>query len=219
MLLFVDTETTGKANLRLPVTHPSQPRIVQIAAVLMTEELDVVHSFSAIIHPVGFVIPGEAANIHGITTERAIAHGIDGRVALSAVRELAYHASMFVGHNADFDYHVLQGEMVRLETDADRFAYSLPVARYCTMKEATGLCKLPGAYGWKWPKLSEAVRILLGEEMTGAHNALTDLRYTVKLYDYLKRMEKENAKTPEAVAVSEDRTETRADSVPSGSTG
>lgn len=75
-LLFCDTETTGKADFRAEPDAAHQPRIVQLAALLLTENGEELASLSLIIKPIGFQIPEEASKIHGITTENAMKNGV-----------------------------------------------------------------------------------------------------------------------------------------------
>jgi hypothetical protein len=58
---------------------------------------------------------------------------------------------------------------------------------YCTMLESTTMCNLPGRYGKpKWPKLQELHKFLFGEEFTGAHSALDDVKATRRCYYAMK---------------------------------
>ena len=38
---------------------------------------------------------------------------------------------------------------------------------------------------WKWPKLEECVRHFFGETLVGAHDALTDVRATARVFYHL----------------------------------
>ena len=72
LLNVFDTETTGLPQFKLPSDHPSQPHLVDIAALLYNEVGELMESFEAIIRPDGWTIPDEAARVHGITTEMAM---------------------------------------------------------------------------------------------------------------------------------------------------
>ena len=53
----------------------------------------------------------------------------------------------------------------------------------CTMIRSTDYCQLPGRYGkYKWPKLEELHFKLFGESFEGAHDALADIRATMRCY-------------------------------------
>lgn len=185
MIAAFDCETTGRAEFRRPCHDPSQPRIVQLAALLMDDEGTERGAFSAIILPDGWTIPDEAAAIHGITTEIAIACGVPLVIALSMFNMFAKQADTIIAHNIDFDAFVTEGEFVRAEKTA-RF---LTLKRFCTMKASTPLCRLPSKFkggDFKWPKLSEAVKILLGKELIGAHDALADVRACAELYFHIQ---------------------------------
>ncbi len=55
MILFFDTETTGLFSDRLPIDHPDQPYIVQLAAQLCHDDGRPVAGFSLIVDPgIGF---------------------------------------------------------------------------------------------------------------------------------------------------------------------
>lgn len=184
MKLFFDCETTGKSNFRLPSDHPSQPRVVQFAAILTDDEGAEVGCLSSIIQPDGWTIPEEATSIHGISTAKAQACGIPIVTALSMFNIFARRADTVIAHNIDFDWLVTHGEFLR----AEKLPVFVTLAKFCTMKATTPLCKLPGKFGdFKWPKLSEAYQIILGKELIGAHDALADVRACKELYFWLTK--------------------------------
>lgn len=180
MILFFDTETTGKANFKAPPDANGQPRIVQLAAILTDQDGGEVASLNLIIKPVGFEIPPEASSIHGITTEKAIATGVPRLHALLLFSSLAEIATLYCCHNSDFDLFMIDGE-------CDRMSIEVPSRKvFCTMKETTELCQLPGAYGFKWPRLQEAYRHIFKKDFVGAHDALADVRACKDIYFWLK---------------------------------
>ncbi len=50
MELFFDTETTGLPLFKEPATHPGQPDVIQLAAVLSTED-EIVDTLKYLINP------------------------------------------------------------------------------------------------------------------------------------------------------------------------
>lgn len=185
MKLFFDTETTGKANFKAPPNHPSQPHIVQLAAILFTDEAEEVGSLNAIIKPEGWLIPAEAAAIHGITTEKALACGIPAMSALAVFSNFLHYADLLCAHNIDFDLLVTQVALIRLPGNGAQKCFDKldNIETFCTMHATTLLCKLPGNYGdYKWPKLTEAHKHLFGTDVEGAHDAMADVRACARIY-------------------------------------
>lgn len=172
MILFFDTETTGMVNFRIPEDHPDQPRLVQVAALLVDVEGRTVGQIDAIVEPVGFAIPRAATAIHGITTEHACASGVDIRSALSLFGQFCQRATLVVAHNVAFDVAVMRAEYRRAGL-ADRVG---SLRRYCTMRAAMKLVKYKDARGRrKWPTLSETYRHFYGVDLAGAHDAMSDV--------------------------------------------
>lgn len=195
MRLFFDLETTGKANMKTSHTDPRQPYIVQLGALLTDDDGTERSSLNVIIRPQGWTIPKEAADIHGITTEMAAICGIPIESALSVFTQFLRNSSVVVAHNIDFDFLVIcsefhrkrKPEVIQLLEASDKF---------CTMRASTDICQLPGLYGFKWPKLTEAHKHFFGMELEGAHDAMTDLRACARIYFELQKL---NApKTPDA---------------------
>lgn len=183
MTIFFDTETTGKAEFRLPPEHPSQPHIVQLAAIMVDDNRVERASMSVIIAPDGFSIPKEAADIHGITTEIASRCGVPLVSGLYLFSKLCEVATDVVAHNMDFDYIMMRAECARL----NKPCRMSELTHFCTMRAATDHCKLPGNYGkYKWPKLEEAYRHFMGSEFVGAHDALADVRGCAAVYFAMK---------------------------------
>ena len=185
-LLFFDTETTGvPRNYKAPASDlKNWPRLVQIAWLLADDDGGEIESAEYIVKPEGFTIPAEAARIHGISTEMAIRDGLDIKSVLAEALMCLGKVSQLVGHNIDFDEKILGAELLRaghpncVETKQ----------RLCTMRSATDYCRLPGPYGYKWPKLEELHRKLFNQPLEGAHRALVDVRACAKCYFELRRL-------------------------------
>jgi DNA polymerase III subunit epsilon len=184
MILFFDTETTGKVDFRMPPDHECQPHLVQLGCILADEDGTERAVASLVVDPDGFEIPEEAAAIHGISKDLAMHCGVPLPVVLGVFVNLRSQARRIVAYNLDFDAAVIDAAMARLGRKA---SHPGPSDAFCVMKAATPICKIPHANprrpdDWKWPKLEEATRLLLNEEMTGAHDALADARACKALY-------------------------------------
>lgn len=181
MKIFFDTETTSKAEMKAPASDPRQPHIVSLAALLAEDDGTERGSINLIVKPDGWTIPAEATAIHGISNELANRAGIPLVSVLSAFSMLAACADTVIAHNLDFDYLVAAAAFYRM---ARPFRLR-DMKRFCTMRASTDLCKIPGRYGFKWPKLTEALKILLNEDLQNAHDAMADMRGCARLYFHL----------------------------------
>lgn len=198
MKLFFDTETTGIVKFKEPINHPSQPRMIQLAAILVDDNDKEIANMDCIIKPDGFSIPAEAANIHGITTEIAQEKGIDLKCAITLFSSFLHNATMIIGHNIEFDKFILNKEFTEVIPEFAALNLLDNRAKFCTMHQSTKILKLPypsGKAGYKWPKLSEAYRFAFFEDFTDAHNAMADVRATKRLYDWIIQYKRENSQT------------------------
>lgn len=136
-----------------------------------------------IIRPDGFVIPSDAAAIHGISQARAMAEGVPLQVVLDRFRQYLERAEVLVAHNMAFDEKIVGAEFLRNNIPD-------PIAvrpRICTMLGSTDYCRIPGKYGNKWPKLTELHQVLFGESFDEAHNAAVDISATARCFWELRR--------------------------------
>lgn len=88
---------------------------------------------------------------------------------------------LLVVHNIGFERAFLES-----------YGLDIEVETFCTMRESTELCGIEHEfYGLKYPKLSEAVEILLGipVDYHKLHDARYDVWLTAKLYAYLKGLQ------------------------------
>jgi len=175
--LFFDTETTGMPDdFKAPVTDTENwPRIVQIAwAHVSTEPYGIDRTLSYIIRPDGFTIPEDAAEVHGITTERAKKEGYSRRGVLEAFSKAIGVSDVLVAHNVSFDLPVVRAELVRLK-GRDTLQ---GVTTICTKEASTDFCQIRfsnGGHGYKWPSLQELHETLFGTRFDEAHDAQADV--------------------------------------------
>ncbi len=186
-ILTFDTETSGKCDFKAAPNAPGQPRLVQLGAILSDENGRVFGEINLIVKPEGFEIPVEASNIHGITTEIALKYGLKLQTVLGMFKTFLDRADLLVAHNFDYDKLVMRGEYIRnaMVEVSDRIATG---KSYCTMKASTDILQLPGPYGNKWPKLTEAYKYFFNEELEGAHDAMADVRGCSRVYYHLASM-------------------------------
>lgn len=188
MILFFDTETTGLPNFNERARHPSQPHIVQLAAILTDDDGKEMESHYAIVKPDHWTIPKEASDIHGITDEIAKEYGISEHRVAALLLAMMWKASPTVAHNHQFDKFIARIAMRRydLMTDADDERWKA-MPRVCTMLEMTDICAIPGKFGKsKWPNLREAYKHATGKQLVDAHDALADVRACKEIYFWLK---------------------------------
>ena len=177
LYIFFDSETTGvPRDYKSPTTDTSNwPRMVQLGWILMDGEGNRLSQKDYIIRSDGYTIPDDVVRIHGITTQRALEEGLDLAPVVDEFMADFDQATFIVGHNIDFDKKILGAELIRSKRT------------YCTMQTGTNFCRIPGKYGYKWPKLQELYIKLFGHDFDGAHNAMSEIEATQECFWELRR--------------------------------
>lgn len=183
-ILFFDTETTGLPVWNEPSEGENQPHIVELAAKLVDlESREVIAELNTIIKPDGWVIPTEMTEIHGISTEKALAEGIAESEALSQFITMWRQSNFRVAHNESFDARIMRIAIKRYlsEEVAEQWKAG--------EKQCTGLITKPimqmlpkNKFGYKMPKLSEAYEHFTGKLLENAHRAMADVDACIAVY-------------------------------------
>lgn len=184
MITIFDTETTG-FPAQAPLDSPSQPHIVQLAAIQLDRDWTVRNQFSVLIYPEGFdSIPEKAQAVHGIRIQDLQSFGIPRKTALSMLVNMVKSSSRVIGHNLSFDTRLVQIAMARIQKECP---IELVEFGFCTMQAMTDICRLPGRFPgkYKWPKLQEAYLHCYGKEFEKAHDALADVLATRDIFRWL----------------------------------
>lgn len=98
---------------------------------------------------------------------------------VSVINNVIANADKVVAHNIRFEEKFLLVAGVSVISEKEK---------YCTMISSTNLCKIKrytksGEYYYKYPRLEEAVMILLGDlSESNFHDASVDVFWTAKLY-------------------------------------
>ncbi len=184
MLLFYDVETSGLYHDGLPPEHPSQPRIVQLAALLTTINGEKRGSIDFLVQQ-DAEIPEEAVAIHGISTSRCDEYGVPELVALASFNALAARATTAIGWNQAFDRRVVKAAFARYERPC-----RLPEHQVEPMLMARDVVNLPPNFEGgtpRWPKLIEAYDFFFGRALENAHDAMQDVVGTRDVWLELKK--------------------------------
>ncbi|MBN2733685.1 MAG: 3'-5' exonuclease [Methanomicrobiaceae archaeon] len=177
--LFFDCETTGIFE------NSEIPRLVQMGWVIYDTYLGECRKKEYIIIPDGFEIPEESVAIHNITTQAAKDAGYPfEHVFLEFSKDLQI-SDLVISHNFEYDSRIIENEV----SNIGLFFSFLRKKSFCTMKSTAHLCKIPGPYGDKWPKLQELYYFLFGKYPKYSHNALEDASTCAKCFLELKKRE------------------------------
>jgi len=185
MELFFDTETSDLFDFKKPdFTLKNFPWVVQLGAILAEDGIAYAE-FNVIIRPEDRTIAHGAQKVHNISTELARRAGISEAVVAKTFVNLVQKADLIISHNINFDYPIMRGLLYRTGSCEDDFVNT---DKFCTMLGTTNLCRLKTNWGsYKWPKLQELHNHLFGENFVGAHDAMFDIRATMKCFYELKR--------------------------------
>ncbi|MGB0522442.1 MAG: DNA polymerase III subunit alpha [Flammeovirgaceae bacterium] len=184
MYLIFDTETTGlPKRFDAPVEDlDNWPRIVQIAWQLHDASGKLIEAKNHIVKPDGFVIPFNAEKVHGISTKRALAEGLDLKVVLAEFEDAINRTEVLIGHNiVGFDINVMGAEYLRMEMQSK----ILERDTCDTMKDTVEFVAIPGGRGkgkFKFPTLTELHQKLFGEGFGDAHDAAYDVAANARCF-------------------------------------
>ncbi len=179
-ILFFDTETSGFPSNKLPANHHNQPWIVQIGMILTSDQY-IMNQDCFLIESLGRKIHPGAEKVHQISTNMTDRFGIPESFLCVLFEKYLLHADLLVAHNIAFDLKMMKLLFARNALEASEKRLN-EISNFCTMKSSTDLCKLPGKFGFKWPKLIELYEFLFNEELKGAHDALVDIKATMRCY-------------------------------------
>lgn len=189
-ILFFDTETTGKAEMRGHPANPNQPHLVQLGAVLMSFAGEVMAQVDVMVEPDGWIIPTESVGIHGISQEMATDNGLPLRVVMSIFANLCKKATVISAHNLDFDELIARAQFYKIGQPDVWDQRASHLIKVCTMKQATPHCKIPSPYRmgeYKWPSLEEASQFYLGKSVENAHKAMSDCVALANIFGEMKK--------------------------------
>lgn len=187
--IFFDTECNGLPkyyNIDVCITS-NWPRLIQLAWIVTDEVGNIVKRQNYIIKPDGFVINDKIAVLTSINTTRAQREGVELVNALSEFMADIEEAQLVIGHNIDFDMHIVGCELFRENMNYNKLMTKPSI---CTMQKSTNFCAIPingNHAGYKWPKLEELHQKLFGTTFAGAHDAMSDVEATRKCYFELKK--------------------------------
>lgn len=179
--IVFDTETSGLFDFKRPAEAPGQPRLASAAFLFLDSSLEIEKEYHVFVRPEGWKMSIGATQVNGITQDMLVTHGVSIMNVLRAWNALLDQGVIFVAHNSSFDLKVMRGELRRAGLP-DRFDET---EAFCTMKASTPLCHLPGARGFKWPKLIEAYQYFFNETFENAHEALADAKACAKIFKRL----------------------------------
>ncbi|MBR2732728.1 MAG: 3'-5' exonuclease [Selenomonadaceae bacterium] len=177
-VLFLDTETTGIPDraAKWDVDFMEYPHVVQLAWL---------HGCKAenhIIRPDGWVIPEDAQQVHGITTEYALEHGEPFAAVVDLLIQDCHEAGLICGNNIHFDTGIIKAnilrELGREYYDANDVESALYKGkRIDTMRSTMKWVDARFASGrLKFPNLGELYDRCFPGETFDAHDALEDCK-------------------------------------------
>jgi DNA polymerase III subunit epsilon len=197
MYLIYDVESGGLPDFKLPADAPGQPRLCSIAAALVDDKGKTVTDFYSLVKPEGWTedvirkAEHGAFAVNGLSMARLQREGAPILDVLDRFDAFIDQCQGIAAYGIAFDQKIMRGEM-RRSGRPDRYGER---PTFCIQQAAVGVCKIPPtdkmmAGGRKWfktPNLGEAVEVMLGRSLEGAHDALVDLRATVAIFNIMRR--------------------------------
>lgn len=192
--VVIDTETNAKADFDRSADAEGQPRLAQLAMILISPEGHIQGERNFYIVPDRWSMTEESTAVNGLTDAFLREAGVPVRVALEAYSQTIRNLRFVVAHHAQYDCKVMRGELRRAGM-SDLFEET---ANICTMRKAGGVITAlrpikdkvtKEVIGWKetnnWPSLKRC-REVLGLSADGAHGAVKDAMDALAVYRYLR---------------------------------
>lgn len=181
----IDTEGSGLFQYKddqgrpVPADAPGQPRLAELAMLLLNEDLSVQEEWRGLVKPDGWTMHPDATAVNGLTTEYLLEHGKPVVEVLEVYEQVIREGYCIAAFNAQHDCKTMRAELRRAGRD-DLF---LQTKNVCLMRKSNG--PIPKRGGKKgWPSLEEA-RDFLHIPHDGAHRAGADTASALVILRYL----------------------------------
>lgn len=182
LLMVADTESTGLFDFKRSADAEGQPRLAQLAMLMLDDECKVESEHSFYVRPDGWTMDPRATEVNGLTDDFLYVHGVPVRDVLEAYSKAILSGRALIAFNAQHDAKILRGELRRAGMP-DLFEQTHNV---CVMRRANGIIlKEGGKKGW--PSLDRC-RDVLGLSKEGSHRGLKDALDALAVYRHLKSL-------------------------------
>lgn len=170
-IAVLDTETTGLFTKEHDL-HVSQPWPVQIAAVIVNGQFEIVERMNLLaIPPEGAIFSEKASLMHGYTREAVEANGVSMKAALGMLRAFVSNVHSYCAYNLPYDERVLRTSGMRVGiNDIFPKAHAIDVMAWYAAQTDGGRHRLAQAY-----------QHLIGGQIEDAHDAMADVIATVRV--------------------------------------
>lgn len=191
--LVFDTETTGIFDFKQPADAPGQPRLASFFGIRLDDDMQPIDRQIFYVKPDGWTIAEfdelarrqgkkPASEVNGLTDEFLNEKGVPVSEVLDFYSEAIGRGDAVVAYNCQFDAKMMRAEFRRTGRP-DLFEETKQI---CVMRPMTDLCKIRGPYGYKWPKLAEAMAFF-GYKLEGAHQADNDAEGALIIFQELHK--------------------------------
>ena len=180
-VIYFDTETNGIGTL-----HPVKQRIVELGWIYGNKKQ------KYLIKDVKEINKKDVP--HNIRVEDCQEKGENFEYVYEKFFEDLKNAEEIVGHNIEFDLHVIKNELKERKYKNKGREFNNYIAKnigkcVCTMKESVTICKLPSKFKnyYKYPNLSELYKHFYeSEPPLETHDSLNDCIITKMCYEKMK---------------------------------
>lgn len=180
-IVIFDTETTGLFDQDLPELHLDQPWILQLGAVVLGEDWEIIESLNTVVIPAADCLFQQSAiELHGLTPEVVLQHGKPTIDVLKTFRTMCEGASIIASYNLAFDKRVINTTALR--TDTTEFTknplWSPDTFEHCVMMQAQEW------FGQR-VKLNQCYKRLYDAVLENAHDAFADTIAATECFRYM----------------------------------
>jgi DNA polymerase III epsilon subunit-like protein len=182
-ILFFDTETTGLFPKYWTENDLKYcPRLIQLGFSAYDNRNQIAEFGTIVLPHTSFEVEEGAFKAHGISKAKVLSEGASLTQVLLDFEKWVNWADMVICHNTDFDFPLVGCEFLRLKLPDPLSSRK----QFCTMKHSTDIVRIPSMYPrygkYKYPTLQELHKYLFREGFSGAHDAISDIRATVRCY-------------------------------------
>jgi DNA polymerase III epsilon subunit-like protein len=185
--IIIDSETTslpefptvfGKYYPPDDLDKYKKGRLVELGWIILDEENNIVDKKSFLVKG---IVPEDykGFEIHKITN-KDVESGEDIVFIIDILMKDLLNCHLLIGHNIDFDRHIIMSEMCRLKIDPMLLG---KISSFCTMKHGKEITKILNKKkeGFKFPRLEELCD-KLEIKINGGHRAMIDVMKTYECY-------------------------------------